>query len=389
MAIPPQVLLAGANALGDALNARTAARNAIALSQAQTQNLIDNIAFNDAQRAGAMGFGRRQLADEIAFNNTQRQDAQAYYGTNLADKLALERRNLEREVQVAQANRQAALGTLLENIAAQQKATADQKALIDAEQGRQQGYARGQRDVLDANAGLFDNFGGQLDTTAGGIADIIMQAVNGQPSVTPVVPAARGDATAAREAALRDVARASVAGDVQRGASVNALGQLLSNIGVAAGRNNQIGDLLANFAKGSQATLDPALKAAGMAFEAKPILQELIPKEQYINPGEFIGPRYVSEGRFVSQNYVNNPMPMPRQNLLGDLLKTGANIGAALNASGAFNSKPASPYSLATGGNLDYMGGGQGLRLGGSGEGLRLGAGGETGLVLRSNLGIR
>lgn len=382
--------LFGVSALGDALNARTAANNSIALSRAQTQNLLDNIAFNNAQRADAMDWGRRQLADEIAFNATQRQQAQTYASGTLADKIALERRNLEREVQVAQANREATLSTLLENIAARQKSMGDQRALIDAEQGRQQAYARGQRDVLDANAGLFDNFGGQLNTTAGGLAETIMQAITG--SQPPgVVPPTRSSTVAEREAGMRDRARTQVAGDVQRGANVNALGQLLTNIGVATGRNNQIGEILANFAKGSQATLDPALRAASMAFEAKPILQDIVPTEQYINPGPYIGPQYVSAGRFIGQNYVNNPLPAPARPLLGDLLKTGSNVFRAMNDAGMFNTRPSSgiDYSLATGNNLDLMGGGQGLRLDmPSGDGLRLG-GGETGLVLRSNLGIK
>lgn len=374
MATPtwPTAGLYGVGAVGDALNARTAANNLIAQSQAQTKNVLDNIAFNNAQRADAMTWGRQQLADEIAFANAQRQQEQTYTTSSLADKIALERRNLEREVQVAQANREATLGALLENIASQQAATDAQRGLIDAEQGRQQSYARGQRDALDANAGLFNNFNGQMGDTAGGIADAVMQAITGA-SPAAQAPAARG-VTAEREAALRDQARSMVASDVQRSANVNALGQLLSNIGVATGRNSQISDLLANFAKGSQATLDPALKAAGMTFDAKPILQDTVATEQYINPGQYIGPKYISAGRFVGENYVNNPMPAANTNMLGDLLKIGSNIGLALDNAGAFNAKPKSSvnYSLSSGS------GGPGLKLGGSG----------SGLVLRSNLGI-
>ena len=345
----------GLNALGSALNARTSARNTVAQSRFALDNARQNIVFNQGQR----------------------QEAMAWSNQSLAEQLALERRNLETQIRIADANRQAQLATALANIQAEEQAMARQAGLVKDESERQQAYARGQRDVVDANTDLFGNFEGQLDNQSGGIAEAIMEFVNAnRPDAQG--PAASG-ATAAREAALRASASGDVAGDVQRGADVNALSELMGNIGVTTGRNNQLGDLLANFARGSASTLDPALDAAKMWVRQAPITQDIVPQERYISPGEFRPQRYISD-----------PAPIAGNSYLGDLLKLGAGLGAR----GAFNGmfRP-SPYSLLRDGesfnnfglqapeapNLDFMGGGQGVRL----------AGGNTGLVLRSNLGIR
>ena len=344
----------GMDTLGGMLNARTAANNAIAQSRAGTEELRRQIAFEQGQRQQAMDWSARSLQEQIA----------------------TEQRNLQREIQVAEQNRQAVLGTLLANLAAQRESMAKQEQLIDDERSRQQQYARGQRDVFEANTGMFGGFEGQMGTQAGAIAQTIMDFIAAnQPAAQ--APAASSPEVAAREAALRQQASGEVATDVRNQAAVRAFGDVLDNIGVAVNRNNDIASLFGNFARGSAATLDPALAAAKMWFEQKPIVQDRVVRERYISPGEF-----------VTQRYVQNPAPMPKQNFLGDLLKMGAQMGRA----GAFDRFfQESPYSLTYGmklqeqglqapsaPNLDFMGGGQGLRLGG----------GNTGLVLKNNLGF-
>jgi len=345
----------GMDALGSAINARSSAKNLV--SQAQ---------FNTAE-----------LLRQLEFERNQRQQAMAFEGQSIQEQLATERRNLEREIQVAEANRQAQLGALLANVGAQRTSMDKQEQLIGDERSRQQQYASGQRDALDANVGMFNDFGGQMGGTADGISQAIMDFIAANQSGVQG-PATNSDAVANREAALRQQAGAEVSTDVRNGANVNALGELLANIGVGMGRNNQISDLLGNFAQGSASTLDPALAAAKMWFEQKPIMQTAV-NEQYIKPGEF-----------VAQRYFQNAAPVGKTNLLGDLLKMGGQMGMGGAFDGMF--KP-SPYSLMQPGesfnrtglqmptapNLDYMGGGQGVRLGG----------GNTGLVLKSNLGIR
>ena len=377
----------GMDTLGGMLNARTAANNAITQSRAGTEDLRRQIAFEQGQRQQAMDWFARSLQEQIAFEQGQRQQAMDWSARSLQEQIATEQRNLQREIQVAEQNRQAVLGTLLANLAAQRESMAKQEQLIDDERSRQQQYARGQRDVFEANTGMFGGFEGQMGTQAGAIAQTIMDFIAAnQPAAQ--APAASSPEVAAREAALRQQASGEVATDVRNQAAVRAFGDVLDNIGVAVNRNNDIASLFGNFARGSAATLDPALAAAKMWFEQKPIVQDSVVRERYISPGEFATQRYISPGEFVTQRYVHNPAPMPKQNFLGDLLKMGAQMGRA----GAFDRFfQESPYSLTYGmklqeqglqapsaPNLDYMGGGQGLRLGG----------GNTGLVLKSNLGI-
>jgi hypothetical protein len=267
--------------------------------------------------------------------------------SSVNEMVRVERANLVRALQAAEANRQAQMQALLA-----------QQAVADAERGRQQEFARGQRDVVDANVGMFGNFGGQMDGKAGAIAQTIMDFIAANPG-SAQAPAARNEAVANREAAMRAQSAAEVGTDVRNGANVQAMGELMGDIGVGMGRNNELGMLLGNFAGGSAQAMGPEMDAARMWFRQSPI-----------------------EERFVQ--------PAGRVSYLGDLLKLGGQMGA----NGAFNGMfQPSPYALMAPGesfnrtglqmpkapNLDYMGGGQGVRLGG----------GNTGLVLSSNLGIR
>lgn len=91
--------------LGGMLNARTAANNAIAQSRAGTE-----------------------LRRQIAFEQGQRQQAMDWCARSLQEQIATEQRNLQREIQVAEQNRQAVLGTLLANLAAQRESMANRAA---------------------------------------------------------------------------------------------------------------------------------------------------------------------------------------------------------------------------------------------------------------------
>jgi hypothetical protein len=292
---------------------------------------------------------------------------QARFNTRtLAERLALEMRNLEQSIAIQRMNNAAMVAAARQNAAAQIRSIQEQERLIGNERGRQQEYSRGQRDAVDANIGLFGDFTGQMGGKAEAITDALMSLIDSKEMPANGMPAASG-AVAAREAAMREQASADVADGVARGADLQSMDELLGDIGVASNRNNQISGLLGNFAQGSAAVLDPALAAAQMVFERKPIMRQAV-QERYIQP-TFNG----------------------RTNMLGDLLQVGAQFmnrsGLDDRLAGLF--RP-SPYSLSGAGsdaglklpkapNLDWMGGGQGLRLGG----------GNTGLVLNSNLGIR
>lgn len=310
--------------------------------------------------------------------------AQAQFNTRtLGERLALEMRNLQSRIAIQQANNAAMVNAARANAARMIASIREQERLVGDERGRQQQYARGQRDAVDANIGLFGNFTGQMGDKAGAITDAIMELIASKDMPANGVPQASG-AVAAREAAMVADAEAKVAADVQRGADLQSMDEVMGDIGVASGRNSQIAGLLGNFAEGSAAVLDPALRAAQMVWEEKPIMQSYVPQERFIEP-TFFGKRQY----------------------LGDLLQMGAGFANAAGLGDKLNSlfRP-SPYSLSDGNtglglkmprapNLDYMGGGLGALLPrapnlpdfGGGQGLRLY--GNTGLVLGSNLGIK
>lgn len=318
---------------------------------------------------GAVGIlGQMANANQAAGETVR----QAEYQTqSLGQRLAMESRNLEQQARIAAANNAAMVDAARKNAESMIASLQRQEGLVGDEQQRQQQYARGQRDVVDANTGLFGDFAGQTDAQSGSIASAIMDLINSTQAPTDGTPAATGMA-ADREAAMRAAARSDVAGDVGRQSKIQAFDEVMKNIGFAQGSNNQLGSLLGNFAQGSASVLDPALKAAGMWFEETPIQQGYVPQERYINMP------YQSGGASKT----------------GDLLQMFSQVGAKAGLGDKLNAMFADPAATGAGlkmpraPNMDYMGGGLGLtpQLGG-GTGLKVQ--GNSGLVLNSNLGIK
>lgn len=339
--------------------------------------------WGDAALGGISSIGS-MINSYYNYRNTV--DQARFQTRTLGERLAMEMRNLQSRIAVAQANNAAMVRAANANASRLIASIMEQERLVNAERGRQQQYARGQRDAVDANIGLFKDFNGQMGAKAGAITDAIMELINANPAPDNA-PAASG-AVADREAALMAQTSAEVAGDVQRGANLESMDQVMGDIGVASGRNNQIADLLGNFAQGSAAVLDPALRAAQMVWEEKPIFQNYVRQERYIEP-----------------------VFKPRTSYTGDMLQLGANLAGMFGLGDWINRKTQpSPYSLMGGNesltpfgglrtprgpNLDYMGGGLGALLPrapslpdmGGGTGVRLF--GNTGLVLGDNLGIK
>ena len=300
-------------------------------------------------------------------NNYRNIVEQSQFNTRtLGERLAMEGRNLEQQARIQAANNAAMVDAARQNANAMIQALMRQEGLVREEQSRQQQYARGQRDVLDANVGLFGDFGGQMDESANSITSAIMELINSSEAPTEGVPQATGIA-ANREAAMRDVARGEVTEDVGRRANMQAFDDVMQGIGFDQGRNNQIGSLLANFAQGSASVLDPALQHAGMWFQQNPVQQTYVPQERYIER-----PFFGNTSR------------------TGDFLQMFSQVGQAGGLGDYLNGmfKP-SPYDLSRGNtglglkptgipNLESMGGGSGLRLSGN-----------TGMVLNSNLGLK
>lgn len=321
-------VISGTNYLGDAVNARTSANAAIARSNAALADVRNQITFEAEQRAMRQDFER----------------------TNLAEALAVEKRNLDEQVRVAELNRAAIMEALLGNIAAQQQSLGEQRALIDSEQSRQQEFARGGRDALDANISLYQNFGSQMGQTGDSLAALFLQALEG--GAESGVNQSSIPAVAAREQALLEQQRGKSQQEARSLAGLQSLGQLLSNIGVSQGRNNQIADIISNFAQGSARTLQPALDAASIYFQRDPITQQAV-QQKYINPGQFIQERYTSSALPTGQS----------TNMLGDLLKLGSGLADRYFAT----RPPQIDYSLSSGFDntlrIPTNPGGQGLKL--------------------------
>lgn len=199
--------LAVIGALGNTYNAREATRNAQKMNQIRLDQVRQNIAFNEAERA-------RQ-----------------------AEALAAERArfNESRERQMA---------------------------LAGQEVERQQMMAR-------ASGGAFANSMGRFQAPAeAAVGDASSQIAQlyesylSRPSTTQAVaPAATGPA-AEREASMREQATADVRGEGNRLASVQGFGQYMSDNSRAMTANEQLAALINNFSRGSAAASGVEIGAA-------------------------------------------------------------------------------------------------------------------------------
>jgi hypothetical protein len=141
---------------------------------------------------------------------------------------------------------------------------AAQKALLDEEQGRQQGFAQGARDAFDANVGLYNNFEGQIGDQKNVLAQMFMDAL-ASGKAPENVPIATPGAVANREAAMLADASSKAQTDARNLAGVQAFGQAFQNNAIQQDRNSSIADIINNFAQGSRAAIEPAMQAANVS----------------------------------------------------------------------------------------------------------------------------
>jgi hypothetical protein len=236
-----------------------------------------------------------------------------------------------------------------EQIAFEEAIRQRQAELLAQEQARQQIYARGAGDAFGDSLGGFQGFEQQVGDASSQIADLYRQFLNQktaqQQMIQAIAPMVSGPA-ADREASERSKASEEVSGDAGRLAEVLGFAEAMQGAGRNMQGNEQLAAILNNFARGSanagQAEIDS------------------------------------QAGRFQSRDIMR-----PAPSMLGDMF-----VGLA----GLYGNRNPVDYSLVPEGNggqglrppvspsLDYMGGGQGVRMGPSGS---------TGLVMKSNLGIR
>jgi hypothetical protein len=233
----------------------------------------------------------------------------------------------------------------------------NQQQTAGQEIDRQQMYARAGGDAFADSLGQFNNFDQRMGDASSQIADLykqFLQRKTEQEQVAQALAPAASGPTADREAAARAQASQDVMGDAGRMANVQGFGEVMNRISETLGGNEQLASLLQNFARGSA--------GAGQA-------------EIDSQVGNFIG-RNFQPGNFVSQDFARGPEFVTRNiqpqnnSMLGDLF-----VGFSGLANSYLQNRP--PPST-----VDYS-----LTGGAGGTGLRTGGG--TGLVTRSNLGIR
>jgi hypothetical protein len=268
-------------------------------------NMAGTIMNGQAQAKAQVDQAKATTADlikQIAFEADQRTQKIDFQGQTLGEMLTVERSNLTNE------------------IASKERILQAQQSLIANERDIQQNFARGARDVLDASTGLFKNYSGQIDERTGSMAKTFMDTINGAtPGATAqpaAVPEASGSsATANRETAQRDDRAGRITQEATKLAGVKSFGDLLGKTQLQQGRNSQIADILQNFARGSQATLDPAMQAAGMSS---------FTKQNFIDPGKYIGEQYV--GGAIPSGQASGG--------IGDLFRIAGVLGSSYVASG-------------------------------------------------------
>ncbi|CAB5178691.1 hypothetical protein UFOVP156_25 [uncultured Caudovirales phage] len=339
-----QASVYGVDKLGSILNNFAQTSNAIAGYRAATENNQKNIELNAEQR----------------------KLSQAFQAGNLAEALAIERKNLAG------------------SIADKQRIAALQLAVVQDEVARQQELARGGTAAVDASIGLYGNYEDQLAAKRNEMAQVFWDSVNqSKPQVAGVNPSAIG-AVADRQAAMGAVKQELANADANNLAGVRSFGQLFNESLIGQRRNNQIQDILRNFALNSQRTAQ-----AENTFAQAP---------------SFVAEKYAGPtSPFIAERYVNNAPPAPLRNPLGDLLKVGARGADLYFNSGRSSNSGSDPYGLSPD-TYNLMPAGDFSRLGlqapesrmidgtmqtNGSLGLDRFATGETGLTLPRGLGIK
>jgi hypothetical protein len=245
---------------------------------------------------------------------------------------------------VRSANRQQ-LAQTREQVAFQEAIRQRQQEIAQQEIARQQIMARVAGDAFGGSLGQFQgDFNQRIGGASSQIADFyrefLQRKTAQEQATTALMPQATGP-TADRQASAMTEASANVQGDAGRMADVQGFGEAMRQVSEAMGGNEQLAALVNNFARGSAGAGQAEIGAQAGRFMTRDIQPQ---------PNGMLGDLFVGLSGLANQYMQNRPTP------------------STVN------------YSLSTGT------GGPSLRIGG-GESLRLGGG--TGLVNRSNLGIR
>ena len=225
-----------------------------------------------------------------------------------------------------------------EQIAFQEAIRQRQAQMAAQEQARQQIMARVAGDAFGSSLGQFQgDFNQRIGGASSQIADFYREFLDRktaqEQAASAIMPQAAGP-TADRQASAMTEASADVAGDAGRMANVQGFGEAMRQVSETMGGNEQLAALINNFARGSA--------GAGQAEIDS------------------------QAGKFFTRDIQPQATGM-----LGDMC-----VGLSGLANQYMQNRPQAPAAT----------GGPGLRMGG-GESLRMGGG--TGLVNRSNLGIR
>lgn len=225
-----------------------------------------------------------------------------------------------------------------EQIAFQEAIRQRQAEMAQQEIARQQIMARTAGDAFGSSLGQFQgDFNQRIGDASSQIADFyrefLQRKTEQQRIAESILPAITGPG-ADRQASSVAEASADVMGDAGRMANTQGFGEAMRQVSEVMGGNEQLAALVNNFARGSanagQAEIDS------------------------------------QQGKFFTRDIKPQPNGM-----LGDLF-----VGLSGLANQYMSQPKVTPDT------------GQGLRMGG-GEGLRMPSSGGTGLVMRSNLGIR
>ena len=231
-------------------------------------------------------------------------------------------------------------------IAFQEAIRQRQQELAQQEMARQQIMARVGGDAFASSLGQFQgDFNQRIGDASSQIADFyrefLQRKTEQAQAAAAIMPAATGP-TASRQAASVAEASADVMGDAGRMADVQGFGEAMRQASEVMGGNEQLAALINNFARGSAGAGQAEIDAQSGRFFTRDIQPQ---------PNGMLGDLFVGLAGLGNQ-FMQNRQPVVPPSGLG--LKA-----------------PTAP-------NLMDMNGGQGLRMGGG-----------TGLVTRSNLGIR
>lgn len=234
-----------------------------------------------------------------------------------------------------------------EQIAFQEAIRQRQAELAAQERARQQIMARSAGDAFGSSVGQFQgDFNQRIGGASSQIADFyrefLSRKTQQQQIAQAIAPAATGPA-ADRQASAMSEASADVMGNADRMANVQGFGEAMRQVSEVMGGNEQLASLINNFARGSAGAGQAEIESQAGRFMTRDIKP---------NPNGLFGDLFVGLGDLAGQYMASRPNSAP---------STGQGLQL-----------PRSP-------SLPEMGGGQGVRPGSSG----------TGLVLRSNLGIR